>query len=103
MNKDEILERSRKEKKDEGLEYAMNKGRRIGTAGMSAMFIIIVIFNLTKGINNYAVFAIFWTYIGLENLGKYTVTRERKLLFGSIACILAGLLYLVSYILYVMG
>lgn len=103
MNKDEILERSRREKKDEGLEYAMNKGRRIGTAGMSAMFIVLVIFNLMKGINNYAIFALFWTYIGLENLGKYTVTRERKLLVGSIAGILAGLLYLVCYILHVMG
>lgn len=103
MNKDEILERSRKEKKDEGLEYAVNKGRRIGTAGMSAMFIALVIFNLLEGINNYAIFALFWTYVGLENLGRYTVTKGRTLLIGSIAGILAGLLYLVCYILHVMG
>ncbi len=103
MNKDEILERSRKEKKDEGIEYAMNKGRRIGTAGMSAMFIVLVVFNLVKGINNYSIYAIFWTYVGLENLGKYTVTKGRPLLIGSIAGILAGVLYLGCYILHVMG
>lgn len=30
MTKEEILERSRKEKKDEGTEYMMNRGRRYG-------------------------------------------------------------------------
>ena len=46
MTKEEILERSRKEKKDEGTEYMMNRGRRYGVMAMSSMFIILAVFNL---------------------------------------------------------
>lgn len=37
MTKEEILERSRKEKKDEGTEYMMNRGRRYGVMAMSSI------------------------------------------------------------------
>lgn len=103
MNRDEILERSRKEKKDEGIEFAMNRGRRIGTVGISAVFIILATINIWKGINNYALFAVFWTYAGLESIGKYSITKGRLLLITSICTTLAGLLYFVCYIHYVMG
>lgn len=36
MNKEEILSRSRNEKKDEGVEYAESRARRIGELGMFA-------------------------------------------------------------------
>ena len=42
MNRDEILAKSRKEKNDEGLREAQNKGRRIGTAAFACMVIVIL-------------------------------------------------------------
>ena len=99
MNKEEILAKSRKEKKDEGVEYAMNRGRRIGTAGMAIMFLILLIYNFIKGLDNYAVFAMFWTYIGFESYGKYSVTKQKSILVGAIAGIIAGILFLANYII----
>jgi len=99
MNKDEILEKSRREKKDEGIEYAMNNGRRLGTVGMSIMFVILLVYNLLKGIDSDALHAVFWTYIGLDNLGRYRITKEKSLLIGAVAGTLAGVLFFVTYIL----
>ena len=39
MNKEEILEKSRREKEDEGVVYALNKGHRYGAGGMNLMII----------------------------------------------------------------
>ena len=43
MTKEEILAKSRNEKKDEGVEYIASRGRRWGVAAMSLMFIVLVV------------------------------------------------------------
>ena len=99
MNKEDILEKSRKEKEDEGKQYAENKGRTIGVKAMSAMFIIVIVYNLLKGLNPYAVFALFWTYLGFEAYGKYKITRGKAEKTSAIAGIIAGVVFLIDYIL----
>lgn len=78
MTKEEILERSRKKKKDEGTEYMMNRGRRYGVMAMSSMFIILAVFNMYQGQDNNQILAIFWAYLGYESYGMYTATHQKK-------------------------
>ncbi|WP_157764420.1 DUF6442 family protein [Paenibacillus riograndensis] len=43
MKKEEILQKSREEKKDEGKEFIFNKGRKSGVIGMVIMFGILAV------------------------------------------------------------
>ena len=49
MNRDEILQRSRAEKEDEGNTFLENRGRRFGVVGFCAMYILLVVFNFATG------------------------------------------------------
>ncbi len=99
MDKEEILAKSRKESKDEGIEYAKNKGRGIGLMAMSAMFIALIIYNLVKGLNNYAIFALFWIYLGFESYGRYRFTKGKAELIGAAAGIITGVAFFILYII----
>lgn len=99
MKKEEILKKSRKEKDDEGKQYAENKGRRLGVSAMSAMFIILIVYNLFMDLNNSGVFALFWTYLGFESYGRYRFTKGKSELTGAVAGIFAGVIFLVEYII----
>ena len=98
MNKEEILAKSRKEGKDEGVAYAQDKGRRIGISAMTIMFLVIIIYNLAKGLTNNAVFALFWTYLGFESYGKYRFTKGKTELTGAVAGIFAGITFFITYL-----
>lgn len=102
MNKEEILEKSRGENHDEGLEYAMSKGQKIGVSAMATMFLILTLFNFWHGISNHQVFSMFWAYLGFESFGRYRITKQKALLAGAVFAILAGILYAISYILSVL-
>lgn len=102
MKKEDILERSRNEKKDEGVEYTMSKGRKIGVAGMASMFIILFLFNFFTGQDNYMVEALFWSYIGFESFGRYSVTKQKVLLFTAIVGVIVGILALATHIISVL-
>jgi len=99
MNKEEILEKSREAKSDEGSQYAQNKGRRIGVAAMMILFIILILYNLFRGIDNNAIFALFWTYLGFESYGKYRFTKGKAELVGAIAGMIAGAGFLACYLI----
>ena len=49
MNRDEILQRSRAEKEDEGNTFLENRGRRFGVVGFCTMYILLVVFNFATG------------------------------------------------------
>lgn len=99
MNKYEILEKSRREGKDEGVEYAMSQGQKIGISAMCMMFVVLTFFNFWQGQSNHQVFSLFWAYLGFESLGRYRITKQKSLLFGAILGITAGVLYAVSHII----
>ncbi len=48
MTKEEILARSRNEKKDEGTEYIASRGRRWGVAAMSLMYLALISIQLVQ-------------------------------------------------------
>lgn len=102
MDKEQILVKSRAEKVDEGVEYIASQGRRYGVAAMSIMFIVLVIFNFLHGQSNYAIYAMFWTYLGVEAYGMYKINRDNVRLLGAVMGTLAGVLFCICYIMNVL-
>ena len=68
MKKDEILQKSRQSNNDEGIEYADNRGRKIGFIAFSILFIFIAIFNLFLGDPRtfYAISPLFLIFMACE-------------------------------------
>lgn len=102
MNREEILEKSRKEKSDEGLISAENKGRKIGIAAFCFVFIFIIVFNLFNAQPNYVPMALFWAFFAAEAYPKYKFTSKSGYLVTVIAGALASLAFLVSHVLAVL-
>lgn len=103
MDKEEILAKSRQEKKDEGMTEAENRGHRIGVMAFSAVFIFIVLFNLFNGQSNYAPMAMFWAFLSAEAYPKYRFTKQKAYLVTTIAGGVASLASLASFVLSVLG
>lgn len=93
MEKEEILEKSRKEKRDEGKEFVFDKGRKFGFIGMLIIFCIIAVYNLYNNHpeTNSALISLMFGYLGCEGLGAYTITKKKidlvKIVLGAVICI----------------
>lgn len=98
MNKDSILEKSRKENVDEGMQQAENRGRQLGIISFSAVFIFILIFSRINGADAYAPFSMFWAFTAVEAYPKYRFTQKKSYLVTTIAGAVFTIFYLVSYV-----
>ncbi len=102
MKKEEVLERSRNEKKDEGKEFIFDQGRKSGVIGMLVIFVILAGFNLYHNHQetNFALIAMFFGYLGCESLGIYRITKKKiellKLIMGCIVSVSFFVMYLVG-------
>ena len=99
MEKQDILEKSRREKRDEGVTYAENAGRRYGMIAFCLLNAAMILYNLVKGLDSYLPLALFWGYLAAEGLGKYQVRRERKFLWVIVCGAIASLCFLLCYVL----
>lgn len=68
MDKEDILKRSRREK-DEGLTYAQDRGRQYGVVGFLVLFLVIMIYNMVRGLDNSLPLTLFWAYLSCEAAG----------------------------------
>lgn len=102
MNREEILEKSRNEKKDEGMIEAENKGRRIGITAFSAVFIFIILFNFINGQPSYAPMAMFWAFAAAEAYPKYKFTNKKDYLVTAIAGAVASIGFLACFVINVL-
>ena len=101
MKKDEILQKNRESNNDEGMEYAENKGRKIGFIAFAILFIFIAIFNLLLGDPRtfYAISPLFWIFIAGEAYGKFCFTKKGVYLITTIAGGISSILFTVKFIL----
>ena len=99
MKKDEILQKSRQSNNDEGIEYAENRGRKIGFIAFS-LFIFIYIFNLFFGDPRtfYAISPLFWIFMAGEAYGKFCFTKKGVYLITTIAACISSILFTVKFI-----
>ncbi|MBT2292239.1 hypothetical protein J7E73_24525 [Paenibacillus albidus] len=100
MKKEEILEKSREEKRDEGKEFVFNKGRKSGVIGMVILFGILAVFNLynNRQETTYALVAMFFGYLGSESFGIYTLTNKKMDLLKTIIGCILSISFLVLYV-----
>lgn len=96
--KEEILRKSRNSNKDEGMEFAENKGRKIGFTALSVIFVFIIFFNVFLGKKSYEVAALYWAYIAFESIPKYKFTHEKTYLITAIFGIIASIGSLLNFI-----
>ena len=101
MDKNEILEKSRKENllHDEGVLNARNKGREWGVVGFLALCALVMLYNLIRGVDSSLPMVFFLGYLSCEALGQYGVRREKIFLFSGIIGTVGALASLASYIL----
>jgi hypothetical protein len=104
MNKEEILEMSRKSNRDEGMEHAENQGRKIGFIVFSALFVVLALFSLFFWQQSalYAVSALFWVFLATEAYAKYRFTRKNVYLVSMIAGYFTSACFIAQYILVVL-
>ena len=100
MDKEEILEKSRKENqtRDEGLLHAQEKGRRWGVYGFLLLFILIQSYNLVLGLHSELPSIFFMGYVACESLGQYGFQGKKIFLVAGLMAALACVLNLADYI-----
>lgn len=103
MDKNSILAKSRRSRKDEGLEYAEEKGRKVGFVIFCFIFCFIVIFNLlySKGGNEvfYAASSMFWVFIATDSFQKFKFTNKKINLVSTIFSSIATIGFLANFII----
>lgn len=99
MNKEEILKKSRNQNSDEGLANAENIGRKLAFSVFSVVFAIIMFFNIYIKETNYAILALFWTYVAAEIIPKYRFRKKTLDLVGMIGSFFLAAAFFVMYIL----
>ena len=85
--------------KDEGLTYAQDRGRQYGVVGFLVLFLVIMIYNMVRGLDNSLPLTLFWAYLSCEAAGRYFARKEKSVLATAVLAGLASLFSLVSYIL----
>ena len=75
MNREEILERSRNERRDEGEVEAENRGRHIGLMVFTIAFLAILLFNFLCKQKSYGYVALYWTFVVGESYTNISLRR----------------------------
>lgn len=98
MNREKILEMSRKEQ-DEGMLFAEGRGKRWGFWALLMIYLIVIGYNFWQGISNLVPASLFLAYVAAENASKYQFTREKKYLFGTLLLGAGSVLFVAVHIL----
>lgn len=103
MNKEEILSISRKEKNDEGLRNAENKGHVHGTLAFLFILLFLILFNYFTGQDFHELIALFYAFLSAAAYPKYKFTKQNSYLVITIAGATASICGLINYVIYVLG
>lgn len=98
--KAKILEKSRMSKKDEGFEYAENRGTKIGVAIYAIVAFILLVFSIPKHMevaNTIASLSFSWVVGG--TFSHYRFTKKKSLLICTIASAIATIAHALMVLL----
>lgn len=94
MKKEEILEKSRAEGIDEGVEYSAGQGRKYGVSAMLVMVMLLGVFDLYTGRSCSQILAVFCAYLSAESYGMYRAGGKKLHLVGTVVAFAAALVFL---------
>jgi len=83
---DEILAKSRQSNNDEGVEYAVNKGARLGNYYTEAVGLLLILLCIITGqmLTMYAVFTLWGAHAFGDFLAKYHYFKQKRYMMGAI-------------------
>ena len=86
MDKDKILEKSRQSSNDEGIEYAKNKGARLGNYYTEAIGFLLILMCVLTGqmLTIYALLALYGAHCFGDFFAKYRYFKQKRYMMGSI-------------------
>lgn len=106
MNKEEILEKSRLEKDDEGLKYSEFEGIKLGFYWMSLIYSIVSIANLLivfiKGgemLAFYVASSMYFAFNASSLYTRYKFSQEKKYIIFMIVAIIASIVFFLNWFL----
>ena len=84
--KEEILAKSRSTNNDEGIEYAVNKGMKLGNYYTEAIGVLLIFLCLLSGqvLTMYAVFTLYGAHTFGDFLAKYRYFKQKRYMMGAI-------------------
>jgi len=98
--RNEILEKSRRLKKDEGMEHAQLKGRVLGESTMAAVLIPILVFALLRGevVAFNATVAVMFAFVFGLCLTEYRFTRRKYHLIWTVGMAVSTIISIVAFV-----
>ncbi|MCC0697122.1 DUF6442 family protein [Clostridioides sp. ES-S-0048-02] len=99
MNKEEILERSRQEKSNEGYLFILNKGQRYGTLLFVGIIVPLIILNLIKlrTTDLSLLLTILWGWLTGNYYGSFKALNKKS----GFIILLSSIITLSSFIYYI--
>ncbi len=99
MKKEEILEKSRSEKHDEGVEIIRSKMLKVTSTIVLLTLLIVFISNFITGKQNYLASTIAWTFFAGNMFFIYKTQGKKKInLLGFILSLIMVILYMKEYL-----
>lgn len=101
MNKEEILEKSKKENRyhDEREQSISSQAMTYGALGMAVMFVILFCVRLfLKGGTSYDLLAMYFGYLAVSSIYKWRLLKGKKECFSAIIYSVVSIVWLVLYI-----
>lgn len=100
MDRDEILNRNKAAQPiDEGAEFIENKAKLYGQKAFLLFSILLILYNLFKGLSNYDLMAIVWINIAVSNLYLYKQDKQKVKLVTVICSLIAAFAFAACHIL----
>ncbi len=95
IDKEKILERSRKEQKDEGELYLANKGRILFLKVFALLVMVFLLLSFFKrqSYTTHVIMSIFWSVYSIDHYYRYRFNHKKIHLISFIGSLLAGIIF----------
>jgi len=97
MKKEEILEKSRLEKHDEGQKDIVIRSSQYGEIGLIVCFIVLIVFKLFNGLPAQDLLSLFWAYLGMKNVYRYQRDKSKANLIAAVCGMIASVCFALAY------
>ena len=98
MKKDEILEKAREEKKDEGIDNVNNKALNLGHKIFILLSVFLLVFNKFNNIESYDVVCLMFVFSAARYYTEYKFSKELNSYYYLILSSFLGIVFLLCHI-----
>lgn len=103
MDKNNFLEKVKKDAVDEGLQHSKLKGLQLGYKIFLGLSIFLIIFNLIMGEDTFSIQSMFWAFIAADGYSNYKFSHVKSYKIQTIFSGIASGIFLLNHILHSLG